>query len=281
MNIFTITKRLTPLFNTAELEQELGNKTRNALNLDGGLWRPLETLLLKGIPVKIKHHLKNGICEIETPAYAAQTPLYTHTKFLKEAPEPFKEWKKPPLPSLPLFLSRVNWCLKTRVPYLWGGNAPAGTRSLYDLYPSKLPLQQLEKSFKKIWTLQGVDCSGLIYWAAKGATGRNTSDLIREGTGVAIEGLSPEQIALKLRPGMILVWKGHVLLVTQEGIVDSTPDKGVSFTPTSAKLNELRNSRIPINEWPSEGNPPHPSFVVRDLYTQTALLHNHLNLPQR
>ena len=255
------TKQLTPLFNTSALELELGN-----LTLVEGLWRPLETLLPKGVPVQIIAPVSGPLCAIETPAYPSQTPLYIHRAFLRETPESQTKWERPPLPSLSIFLSRINWCLKKRTPYLWGGNAPKGTHSLSCIYNS--PLHRLNQQEQRIWKLEGVDCSGLIYWATRGATGRNTSDLIREGTGVKIEGLSNEQIAAQLKPGMLIVWKGHVLVVTAEGIVDSTPEKGVSCTPILEKIRELMQKRIPIDAWPLSGNPAAPSFVVRNLYNK-------------
>lgn len=266
MNDLRYTRQLTPLFNTNALEQELGNGAN--LTLDKGLWKPLETLLPARVPLLIKQYFKDGICEIQTPAYPSKTSLYTYTRFLTKAPELPQEWKRPLLPPLSVFLSRINWCLEKRIPYLWGGNAPNGTLSLYHMYRRQQPRLPLDQTSQNIWKLKGVDCSGLIYWATRGATGRNTSELIREGTRVNIEGLSNEQIVAQLKPGMLIVWTGHVLIVTEEGIVDSTPEKGVSFTPILEKINALTQTRVPLDEWPSNENPIIPSFVVRRLYPE-------------
>ena len=251
---------MTPVFSTHELEHEL---SRLALD-DSGLWRPLETLLPKGIPVAVDEIFKNNLCKITTSAYPSSISLYTHLSYLTNS-QTSLHWKKPSLPSLETFLSRINECLKRRVPYLWGGTTPTGTRSLCNLYSC---LYYVRGSVRqRIATLRGLDCSGLIYWATRGATGRNTSDLLYEGTAVKIRGLSTDAIINLLKPGMLVVWKGHVLVVTKEGIVDSTPEKGVSLTSTSEKIREIRSTRIPIDSWPKTGNPPDLSFVVRDLYS--------------
>jgi hypothetical protein len=69
-------------------------------------------------------------------------------------------------------------------PYIWGGNSPVGFMKMLDFYKPSQPIDALTKSK---WTMDGFDCSGLLYWATNGYTPRNTSKLITFGTGVDIE----------------------------------------------------------------------------------------------
>jgi hypothetical protein len=108
-----------------------------------------------------------------------------------------------------------------------------------------------------------VDCSGLIYWASGYATARNTSELVHAGEGVAIQGLSPEQLAIQLQAGMLIVWKGHVLVITPEGIVESTPERGVHCHLPLQKIQEIMRTRTPIDIWDDTHK---ESFVIRSLW---------------
>ncbi len=239
---FKQTRCLTPLFNTPTWQ--------HVWELDRGLWRPLETLLPRSTPVEIVRSIEEGVYEIKTPAYSSQTPLYTAPSFLKSGKA--SSWRIPPLPPLSLFLSRIRWCVEQQVPYIWGGNAPRGCKAL-------LSIPQIGK---------GVDCSGLIYWASGYATARNTSELIYAGEGVAIQGLSPEQLVDKLQPGMLIVWKGHVLVITPQGIVESTPERGVHCHLPLQKIQELMRTRTPLDTW----DDAHPqSFLIRSLFRCNSL----------
>lgn len=232
-----------PLFNTPHF--------LNPPEFDAqGLWLSLETILLPGNTYTV---VKQGdIVTITTKSYPSLNPLYTDLRFIDRS-ELFKGDINALPPSLDSFLHRIEKCVKNKVPYLWGGNLPKGDermgRLLYDY-------TFLSKEQQRACSLTGVDCSGLIYWASNGVTPRNSSGLIFAGIPV---------ITLDcLKPGMLIGWKGHVLIVTEKGIVESAAGKGVICTPTEEKIEALLKERNFLTSWPS--TPPEtPSFVVRDI----------------
>lgn len=232
-----------PLFGNVKFYQEL--ETGALCFDDQGLWRPLETILLPGSFVKAMIEPGNPICRVSTPNYPSASPLYTLVKLLSSDHQP----QKPPS-SLALFFEKIYSCLG--LPYLWGGNLPEGTHALATLYPER----PRDPKTDQIYTLRGVDCSGLIYYASQGLTARNSSDLIRQGK--AVTDLSA------LAPGMLIGWKGHVLIVTERGIIESKAQEGVILSNTKETIEALLKEKKFLPQWPQEP-PSHPCFVIRDL----------------
>ncbi|MEN9343671.1 MAG: hypothetical protein RLZZ453_458 [Chlamydiota bacterium] len=233
-----------PLFNTPHF--------LNPPEFDAqGLWRSLETILLPGNTYTVVE--RGDSATITTASYPSSNPLYTDPRFIDRS-ELFKGDVDALTPSLEHFLQRIEECVKNKVPYLWGGNLPQGDermgRLLYNNYTS------LSKEQQRACSLTGVDCSGLIYWASNGVTPRNSSGLILAGIPVTTLDC--------LKPGMLIGWKGHVLIVTKKGIVESAAGKGTICTPTEEKINALVKERTFLKEWPP--TPPEtPSFVIRDI----------------
>jgi cell wall-associated NlpC family hydrolase len=142
--------------------------------------------------------------------------------------------------------------------YMWGGNYAEGIEKLLELYKpqSDLPVQE-----KDLWSLKGVDCSGLIYQATNGSTPRNTSSLIEYGNGLDIKGMSASEIAGMLMPLDLITWSGHVIIVLDENtVIESTPDLGVHKSDLLARLKSVLKERIPANDWSSTSG---KRFVVR------------------
>jgi len=138
--------------------------------------------------------------------------------------------------------------------YVWGGNLREGVDLLGQLYP-------------KGDLLAGVDCSGLLYQATDGFTPRNSSALIGYGAAVPVAGLSAREIARKLEPLDLIVWKGHVMIVLdRESIIQSTMGcpgvGGVSISPIRETLERLLKSRKPWDSYP-QGFAGSKAFVVR------------------
>lgn len=143
--------------------------------------------------------------------------------------------------------------------YVWGGNVREGVDLLGKLYP------QGDR-------LAGVDCSGLLYQATDGFTPRNTSALIGYGKAVPVAGLSPREIARRLEPLDLIVWKGHVMIVLdRESIIQSTMGcpgvGGVGISPTVETLEKLMKTRKPRDSYP-QGPAGSKSFVVRRWFRQ-------------
>ena len=71
----------------------------------------------------------------------------------------------------------------------------------------------INKETLRLWRLEGVDCSGLLYQATGGYTPRNTSSMKDFGDEVKISGLPLEQISFLVRPLDLIVCTGHVVIV--------------------------------------------------------------------
>jgi len=74
------------------------------------------------------------------------------------------------------------------------------------------------------------------------------------GKPVMIEGLSASQIAAKLKPLDLIVWKGHVIYVldqnnTIESCLGCSPTGGVTIRNLRAVLEEVMRSRKPTNDY--------------------------------
>ncbi|GFO69449.1 hypothetical protein GMLC_30280 [Geomonas limicola] len=138
--------------------------------------------------------------------------------------------------------------------YVWGGNVREGVDLLGKLYPEGD-------------RLAGVDCSGLLYQATDGFTPRNTSALIGYGAALSVAGLSAREIARKLEPLDLIVWKGHVMIVLDnDSIIQSTMGcpgvGGVSISPIGEALEKLMKNRKPRDSYP-QGSAGSKTFVVR------------------
>ncbi len=165
--------------------------------------------------------------------------------------------------------------LKSQVgkPYVWWGNAPNGISSLASFYP---PSHPLDAPMRSKWTLDGFDCSGILYWATHGYTPRNTSKLITFGTGVKIAGKTPVEIAGVLKPLDIIVWKGHnMIVIDTDHILESTANftgtgnystpNGVRIRPIVEALEEVMNTkwRIAVDEYADNVPEGKKKFVIR------------------
>ncbi len=160
-------------------------------------------------------------------------------------------------------------------PYTWGGNVRQGIESLLAFYPPASPISQ---GLQEQWMLKGVDCSGLLYEAANGATPRNTSDLLDYGRAVEIAGKSTEEIAALLQPLDLIVWKGHMVIALGNGkTIESKADfddetegfqGGVRVRSAQEVLTEAMESRVPMNRYADdagkdENGEDRKKFVVR------------------
>ncbi|MCX5716720.1 MAG: peptidoglycan endopeptidase [Nitrospirae bacterium] len=143
--------------------------------------------------------------------------------------------------------------------YVWGGNYSKGIPEMLEFYK---PSGTLSDDVLKRWTLKGVDCSGLLYEATGGYTPRNTDSLFSLGIPVDVKGLSPDEIAKKLNPLDIIVYKRHVLIVlNSREVIESTISRGVHVKNLLIAVRAVSEIMQPAND--SKGDGKGDKFVVR------------------
>jgi len=219
--------------------------------------RPIEFVALTGTLFRIEGEEVRGgggVFRVTTTdyPYPTRTGYYVDARFLTAVAAGHAERPRhlPPL-------AEVQRALVAALgkPYVWGGDLKDGVPLLTRYYPEADPLA-------------GVDCSGLLYEATDGYTPRNTSALTGFGTGVRVAGLPPEEIAERLRPLDLLVWKGHVMIVLDnETVIESTMGcsgggGGVHTLPLKTALRKLVKSRRALDAWVAD-TPERKGFVVR------------------
>ena len=218
---------------------------RNPLPLDEQrLLRAVETVLFKGTLVKVTAIQGKHIVQIETSEYPSKSPLFMDDRFLI----PTKNPSPRPItcPCLATLLGKLRTYPRTK--YIWGGNFPEGIPELAILYPMPPKVSSLTKM---IWTLKGVDCSGLLWQVTNGHLPRNTSQLLEFGKSVSIIDRSAQQIADSLQPGDLLVWRGHVIIVEEDGTVFecAAPFGGTRRTRTLNRVQDIMETRTPVDDY--------------------------------
>lgn len=149
--------------------------------------------------------------------------------------------------------------------YVWGGSWYQGLPWIHQRFPSE---GELTSSHQLQKTLQGVDCSGLLYQATDGYTPRNTRQLLTFGTAVNIEGKTAEQIAAQLKPMDLIVRAGHVVIVLDEQYTIESRWRanfagGVEVVKTIERLQEIMTTRDPVDNYAISKLPESKKFVVR------------------
>lgn len=244
----------TPVLNTPEFAKTFSGAVR--LDPCKGV-RPIEFVALTGTFFSVQESLeKDGVTVYRVSTndypYPVNSGLFVDARFVRKWVGGVLVERQRHLPEAAEIRRRLLAAVGK--PYVWGGNVKEGVPLLRTLYP------QGE-------SLPGVDCSGLLYEATDGFTPRNTSALISFGEGVQVAGLSAGQIAKKLRPLDLLVWKGHVMVVLDaDSIIESRMGcagrSGVMVTPIGDALRQLMKGRNPVDRYP-EGGAAEKSFVVR------------------
>ena len=174
-----------------------------------------------------RHH--HSIYRISSPRYKSRN-LFLDSRFTRpasnETPGAPPEWSRAEL------ASKMERLLGTR--YVWGGNWSLGVSRMLHYYP---PQKALDKATLALWTLRGVDCSGLLYEVANGTTPRNTSELVHFGEPLSID-------TRELLPMDMVVWPGHVWFVlNKEHSIESKSPFGVILRPLPERLEETKKER--------------------------------------
>jgi hypothetical protein len=267
VSLYARAEKPVPVLNTADFRAVFGGTDGKTLPKDAsGLIRAVEFIALPGTAFTIVGSQRRGdalIYWVRTREYPSQEGgLFIDSRFVKTSAVPFPERMKK-MPSARTILERM--LANEGVPYVWGGNLARGIPELLQYYP---PSGNVSLKERALWTLKGLDCSGLLYEAAEGATPRNTSDLVTYGRPVAIEGLSAREIAARLKPLDLIVWKGHVIIVldkqrTIESCLGCSERGGVTVRDLSKVLNEVMHTRKPVNRFPAKSG---KAFVIRRWY---------------
>lgn len=255
-------KFFTPVLNTPDFNSVYGGKDGKTLKRSkNGLIKELEYVAYPGSVFEIldEYQIKgNSIYKIYTNEYdinELKISLYVDSRFVEvvnEKPES-RKIKLPPKSEIYKYLDKSVGSL-----YVWGANNIDGVKEMFDFYPVNGKISNKEI---KEWGLKGMDCSGLIYEATNGYTARNTHQLVYFGEGIDIEGLSPKEIAKKLKPLDMIVWKGHVILIyDEESTIESSFSAGCVIKKSLITvLTDISKKRKPKNKWSDDGK----YFVVR------------------
>lgn len=245
MSIYAV--KPTPVLNTPDFEFAFGGNTGTEIPLnERGLPFCFEFVALPGTSFELIKQVSPFIAQVLCPTYS-NTPLYIDLRFTK----PGKPEHTPLMPSKATILERMERRIGT--PYVWGGNWGAGIPELIHYYP---PKGTLDLKMQQLWIFQGVDCSGLLYEAARGATPRNTGQLVYFGKPLINNNLEPLDM---------IVYPGHVLFVLDpETAIESRFPKGVILSDLKTRMAELLQTRTQVPEWKPDLNPD-KHFTIRRL----------------
>ena len=261
---FAVAESDTPVLNTPDFRSVFGGRDGMTLRQDEcGQLRSLEFVALPGTLFRIEAELKNGdrrIYRVTTAdyPYVSKSGYFIDERFVRVQREKPKA-RTALLPGKKAVIDALKRMNGSR--YVWGGNSSRGVPEMLRLYPPK----GKHPPGIDLWSLKGVDCSGLLYEATGGYTPRNTSALIDFGIGVDISGKSLKDITPLLEPLDLIVWPGHVLIVIDGGnliesrLVCKEPDKGVRIRPAVEALSDIMKKRKPADVIRNSGS----EFVIR------------------
>jgi len=255
---YAIARETSPVLNIPDIRQVFGGADGRTLAADdNGAVRALEFIALPGTLFQVRAAIDAGgetVYQVETRDYpcGGEAVCFVPERFLQNV-SASKSERLMTLDSAEEILGRMRaW---EGLPYVWGGNVPdgvPGVLSYFSVRPDD-PRELLDQ-----WMLKGLDCSGLLYAASDGWTPRNTSMLVDYDRAVAVEGLSEDEIVLAVRPLDVIVWKGHVVIVLDEGhVIESRMDHepevpgqqgGVRVRMLGERLKEILEERRPVNE---------------------------------
>jgi cell wall-associated NlpC family hydrolase len=268
--LFAVAATNTPVLNSPDFSSVFGGSDGKTLRKDRcGQLRSLEFVALPGSVFRVEEELQiNGrkIFRVTTDEYPypSQSGYFIDAEAVKVSGAKPAERRKF-LPSMNDIISSMK--MRIGAGYVWGGNVAAGVPEMISWYPPAAGFQ-LSASDMRLWRLEGVDCSGLLYEATGGYTPRNTSALLGFGAPVTVAGKSQKEIAGLLQPLDLIVWPGHVMIVIDGGnIIESRlvchdPDQGVRVRPIADALHEVMKKRRPADVITNGGK----EFVVRRWY---------------
>jgi hypothetical protein len=263
-----------PVLNTPDFRSVFGGNDGKTLALDPcGQPRALEFIALPGTAFQIESIIQDFSIPVyrvtsDDYPYPSKTGYYIDSRMVRTTgsrPKP----RPCSLPKPETILARLTSAVGTR--YLWGSNLRQGIPAMLSLYPPASG-RTLDSGTQESWTLQGLDCSGLLYEATAGWTPRNTSALVAYGSPVKIAGLDADGIVQIVQPLDLIVWKGHVMIVLdRERLIESRLDckgttGGVTIRNLREALQQLLASRRPLNTYTENNSTAPKGFVIRRWY---------------
>jgi len=263
--LYAVAKEPTPVLNSPDFQSVFGGADSMTVKTDEqGLIREMEFIALPGTVFNLLgeyEYVTYKIFKVECREYEYNTDLFIDSRFVELKKKKPKE-RFIAVPTKEEIYKFLDNSVGSK--YCWGGNFNSGITKLIELYKPKLSISD---ELKSEWTLEGCDCSGLMYEATNGFTPRNTSKLIDYGETVEVEGLTAEEIAAKLKPLDMIVWLGHVIYVYDEktSIQSGLSKGGVVKMDLVETLKEVMETRIPVNDY-SAGKKER--FVVRRWFNQ-------------
>ena len=222
------------------------------------LLRPVEIILFPNSKIQLVEHIDSSwIWRICTKEHPCTKELYIDERFVAFVDEQCPE-RVQTLPSIDTMIKNLLDLIGNR--YIWGGNWPEGIPQLLEWYNPTVKDTFLNPLIQDTWQLKGVDCSGLLYFAANGCTPRNTSELVDWGEPILVAGKKIDALIDCLLPLDLIVWKGHVIIVLDtQTAIESKEGIGVVTTALDKRLEEIFATRKPFDSY----TPKEPSFVVR------------------
>jgi cell wall-associated NlpC family hydrolase len=273
MRTYLVAERPAPVLNTRDFRSVFGGKDAKTLKLDKeGLVREVEFIALPGTVFEVAGKSESSgrlIYKVTTEDYPYPSAggYYVDAGFVKKSLEKPPK-RAPKLPHPATIIRRM--VLREGARYVWGGNCAEGIPEMLAFYP---PSGKISRATGSMWTLKGLDCTGLLYEATGGATPRNTGTLTTFGKPVLIRGLSAADIAAELEPLDLIVWKGHVVIVIDnkrviQSRLDYDPEipgnqDGVRIEPAEKVLSGIMSERVPVDSYDEGTAGGKKKFVVR------------------
>ncbi len=161
----------------------------------------------------------------EGDSYQVQFPFYPYPIFVFQEHAQKIEIAKEPFEPIDLEerLSRLKKSVGK--PYLWGGNFPFPTQNFVD----RFHYQGKTKLERRAVTLDGLDCSGLLFFSFNYRLPRNTAEL--QSFGVPIE------MGEALRPMDLILTQGHVrMILNDREVIQSKQTRGVYLSRLKDEL---------------------------------------------
>ena len=189
-----------------------------------------EMVLIKGMVGKLVSDFpQNGTLLLQFPFYPK--PLYVLKDHLKSSNNSSSfELKLDCLQMVKRALSCIG------KPYLWGGN---DDRVLEQPILDKLD-RSLNKREKRAVHLDGIDCSGLLFFSSGYITPRNTREL--QGFGVPIKDTN------SLKPMDLILTQGHVaIIISQDVVIQSRQNRGVYTARLDLELQRLNRKKEQVD----------------------------------
>ncbi len=248
-----------PVLNIAEFHTAFGGGNGYEIPRNSsGHSKHLEFIALPGQVFTVeeifsRHH--HCIYRVSSPIYSG-SDLFLDSRFTKPSSQEGDKDRISLDPSeLTTKMKKLLGCK-----YVWGGNWSSGIQEMLHFYP---PQKALDQSMLDLWTMKGVDCSGLLYEASGGVTPRNTKALLHFGNALPVEGKSPDQIRALLKPMDMVVWPGHIWFVLDDkNSIESKSPHGVIQRSLHDRLMETCSERKGVDQWSSSLN-PNQHFVIR------------------